>query len=137
MNIRRATIGDLMGMQNCNLHNLPEVSWSTLTLFLSRCLLGVSRSRKTAELTHILLVELPNEVLYVLFPPALGLLYAAVACSLCPHSRICHRPIPRSDMASSLFRRGRSQGSNRRLHSRQDVRMALARTSLRKSLTDP
>ncbi|GAA5894755.1 peptide alpha-N-acetyltransferase complex A subunit ARD1 [Sporobolomyces salmoneus] len=24
MNIRRATIGDLMGMQNCNLHNLPE-----------------------------------------------------------------------------------------------------------------
>ncbi|GAA5873345.1 hypothetical protein JCM16303_001097 [Sporobolomyces ruberrimus] len=24
MNIRRAEIGDLMGMQNCNLHNLPE-----------------------------------------------------------------------------------------------------------------
>lgn len=25
MNIRRATIGDLMEMQNCNIHNLPEV----------------------------------------------------------------------------------------------------------------
>jgi len=26
MNIRRATISDLMEMQNCNIHNLPEVS---------------------------------------------------------------------------------------------------------------
>lgn len=26
MNLRRATVDDLMGMQNCNLHNLPEVS---------------------------------------------------------------------------------------------------------------
>ena len=25
MNLRRATVDDLMGMQNCNLHNLPEV----------------------------------------------------------------------------------------------------------------
>lgn len=33
MNIRRATIEDLMGMQNCNLHNLPEVS--SLSSFLS------------------------------------------------------------------------------------------------------
>ncbi|POY73573.1 GNAT family acetyltransferase [Rhodotorula taiwanensis] len=24
MNLRRATVDDLMGMQNCNLHNLPE-----------------------------------------------------------------------------------------------------------------
>lgn len=25
MNLRRATVADLMDMQNCNLHNLPEV----------------------------------------------------------------------------------------------------------------
>jgi hypothetical protein len=28
MNLRRATVDDLMGMQNCNLHNLPEVRCS-------------------------------------------------------------------------------------------------------------
>lgn len=46
MNLRRATVDDLMGMQNCNLHNLPEVRGF---LVLSRNVRGTDPNRSRGQ----------------------------------------------------------------------------------------
>lgn len=58
MNVRAATVADLMGMQNANLHNLPEVcQFSSLS--------AASRSRIAETNTfRLVITELRHEILY-------------------------------------------------------------------------